>query len=198
MSIPCEARCGRWFNSNGSMNSHLSKARSCAWYEKVKLKALGHDDFHVPAPSPPHNPEYDNLEHYDPQQDPDIDMEFGPYEDEFYFLPTEAGPGPQMTINQINQGAENARHPILEDDDDQRVVQIDEEAGRTYRHDPPPRHVQVDKDGDSSMDNNREPNPFFPFSSELDWRVSQWAVKDGPGHNAFNRLLEIPGVGRFN
>ena len=117
------------------------------------------------------------------------------------FLPTEepeAGPAPQTAINQILQGAANARHPILKDDDDQCVIQIDEEAGRIYRHDPPRRHVQVDKDGDSSMDNNREPNPFFPFASELDWRVSQWAVKDGLGHSAFNRLLEIPGVRTFN
>ncbi|KAF8165815.1 hypothetical protein B0H34DRAFT_794159 [Crassisporium funariophilum] len=35
---------------------------------------------------------------------------------------------------------------------------------------------------------------FFPFLLELDWKVAQWAVKDGPGHSAFDRLLEIPGV----
>ncbi|KAF8168381.1 hypothetical protein B0H34DRAFT_646341 [Crassisporium funariophilum] len=46
-------------------------------------------------------------------------------------------------------------------------------------------------DGDISMEGE---NPFFPFLSELDWKVAQWAVKDGPGHSAFNRLLEIPGV----
>ncbi|KAF8868438.1 hypothetical protein CPB84DRAFT_1819214 [Gymnopilus junonius] len=44
------------------------------------------------------------------------------------------------------------------------------------------------------MDDAGAPNLFAPFASELDWRVAQWAVKDGPGHNAFNRLLEIPGV----
>ena len=82
-------------------------------------------------------------------------MDFGPYEDEFYFLLTEepkAEPAPQTAANQIIQGAANARHPILEDDDDQRVIQIDLEAGWIHQHDPPPRHVQVDKDGDSSMD----------------------------------------------
>jgi hypothetical protein len=170
------------------MNSHLSKARSCAWYEKGKLRALGINDIHDPAPSPPHDSDDmddSNWDNYDPQQDPDVDMEFGPYEDDFHFITTkdsepEAGPGPQTQI-QI---------PILEDDDDQRFIQIDEDAGRIYRQDPPPRHCQVDEDGDTSMGNS----PFFPFASELDWRVAQWAVKDGPGHNAFNRLLEIPGV----
>ena len=179
------------------MNSHLSKARSCAWYEKQNLRALGDDDFHVPSPSPPHDQLEENgsdWEDYDPQQDPD----FGPYEDEFHYLLTkepeaeEAEPG-QTIGNQI----QNPKYPILEDDDDQRVVQIDEEAGRIYRHNPPPRPCQVDKDGDSLMDNSGERNPFFPFASELDWRVARWAVKDGPGHNAFNRVLEIPGVSKF-
>jgi hypothetical protein len=196
MSIPCEAKCGRWFTSIGSMNSHLSKARSCAWYEKQNLRALGldeDDDFPIPAPSPPHDQPEENdgdRENYDSEQD----LEFGPY-DEFHYLLTkelEAEPG-KTAGNRI----QNPKYPILEDDDDQRVVQIDEEAGRIYRHDPPPRPCQVDKDGDSLMDNNGEPNPFFPFASELDWRVAQWTVKDGPGHNALNRLLEIPGVSKF-
>jgi len=55
----------------------------------------------------------------------------------------------------------------------------------------------MDKDGDIAMGSESEPSPFAPFSSELDWRVAQWAVKDGPGHNAFDRLLKIPGVSKF-
>jgi hypothetical protein len=193
MSIPCEARCGRWFTSISSRNSHLSKARSCVWFEKEKLRALGlEDDEDIPAPLLPQEDEDDG------QWVPVDEMEFGPYEDEFRYLPTEepeAGPGPH---NQILEGAANTNHPVLEDDEDQRVVQVDEEAGRIYRRDPPPKHCQVDKDGDSLMDNNGEPNPFIPFASELDWRVAQWAVRDGPGHNAFNRLLDIPGVRNSN
>lgn len=42
------------------------------------------------------------------------------------------------------------------------------------------------KDGDG--------NPFWPFASELDWRVARWVVTDSPGHKATDRLLEIPGV----
>ena len=193
MSIPCEARCGRWFTSIGSMNSHLSKARSCAWYEKQNLRALNVDEdddennsFHVPAPSPPHDGDWD------PQQD----QEFGPYEDEFHYLLTkEPNAEPEQAAAHPIQ---NPKYPILEDEDDQRVVQIDKEAGRIYRHDPPPRPCQMDNDGDNLIYNDGEHNAFFPFASELDWRVAQWAVKDGPGHNAFNRLLEIPGVSKFD
>ena len=175
------------------MNSHLSKARSCAWYEKGKLSALGldnEDDFHLPAPYAPEDE--NDLENY---QDSDLNMDFGPYEGEFNFLPPDIGPDSQ---NQILPGtAKTPTHPILDDNDDEWVTQINKDAGRIYRHEPPPRHFQADKDGDSLMDNNGEPNPFFPFASELDWRVAQWAVKDGPGHSAFDQLLEIPGVSRF-
>ena len=84
MSIPCEARCGRWFTSISSRNSHLSKARSCAWFEKEKLRALGlDDDEDIPAPLLPQDAEDDG------QWVPVDEMEFGPYEDEFRFLPTE-------------------------------------------------------------------------------------------------------------
>ena len=47
------------------------------------------------------------------------------------------------------------------------------------------------------MDDASKLNHFAPFASELDWKVAQWVVKDGPGHNAVNRLFEIPGVRHF-
>ena len=35
---------------------------------------------------------------------------------------------------------------------------------------------------------------FAPFASEMDWRIAEWVIKDGIGHNSFNRLVSIPGV----
>ncbi|KAG2134040.1 uncharacterized protein EDB93DRAFT_1242739 [Suillus bovinus] len=35
---------------------------------------------------------------------------------------------------------------------------------------------------------------FYPFASHLDWKVVCWAVQEGIGHKAFDRLLAIPGV----
>ncbi|KAK6972245.1 hypothetical protein R3P38DRAFT_2524967, partial [Favolaschia claudopus] len=54
--------------------------------------------------------------------------------------------------------------------------------------------LSVDRDGDVDMHGPDAPNGFAPFASELDWRVAQWMVKENPGHKAFDRLLEIPGV----
>ncbi len=52
-----------------------------------------------------------------------------------------------------------------------------------------------DAEGDVIMGNNSDTNnPYEPFSSKMDWMIAQWAVKDAPGHKAFDRFLEIPGV----
>ena len=126
-------------------------------------------------------------------------MDFGPYGEEYHFLPSDgpevleegaAGPGPSTAANWILWA-------VLDDNNDEHVTIIDKDASRIYQQDPAPRYIPVDKDGDIVMGNDGEPNPFTPFSSELDWRVAQWAVKDGPGHNAFDRFLKIPGVSKF-
>jgi hypothetical protein len=57
----------------------------------------------------------------------------------------------------------------------------------------------MDVDGEPGMDVDGEPgmekqNPYAPFTSELDWRIARWTVKDNPGHKVFDRLLSIPGV----
>jgi len=198
MSHPCEAKCGRFFTSIKSMNSHLTSAQSCSWYTKAMLRDLGIKSTNPgvslsTSVTPDLHVEGEGWNELDPQQDPDVAMEFGPYGDELRFLPNEpeeieAEHPPQIADNNTS------RHTVLDDDDDKRIVIVDADAGRIFRKEAPPRYTQVDREGDTLMEEGGEPNPFEPFSSELDWRIAHWAVKDGPGHNAFNRFLEIPGV----
>lgn len=68
-------------------------------------------------------------------------------------------------------------------------------AGHICRKGSPPRLGPGEEDMDVDVDNDSENNPFYPFNSELDWRVAQWAIKDNAGHNMFDRLLAVPGVG---
>jgi len=204
MSHPCEAKCGRYFISIKSMNSHLTSAKSCSWYAKARLRDLGNNHIKDGISSPLSEPdlevhvqEDEEWNEYDPQLDPDIATEFGPYGDELQFLPDE----PEEIMEEPRlQTADNihSRHTVLDDNDadDERITIVDEDAGRIFRKEAPPRCTHVDGEGDTFMEEleGGEPNQFAPFSSELDWRVAHWAVKDGPGHNAFNRFLEIPGV----
>ena len=60
-------------------------------------------------------------------------MDFGPYEGEFNFLPPDIRPGSQTAENQILPGAaKTPTHPIIDDNDDEQVIQINKDAGRIY------------------------------------------------------------------
>ena len=200
MNHPCEAKCGRYFNSIKSMNLHLTSAKSCSWFTIARLRDLGVNDMEDAEDFQVHQHVGEReWQEYDPQQDPDVAMEFGPYEDELQFLRVEA-----KEISEENQPqtaektiSHHSKHTVLDDEEDERIIIVDEDAGRIFRKEPPPSYTQ-DRDGDELMEEDGEPNPFAPFSSELDWRVAHWAVKDGPGHNAFNRFLEIPGVSNLD
>ncbi|KAL0954320.1 hypothetical protein HGRIS_003318 [Hohenbuehelia grisea] len=96
----------------------------------------------------------------------------------------------------------------LDDDEDSRVYETNTKAGVVVamnqslherwaalfkaKQKAPDR---PDREGDISMEaESSSPSLYFPFASELDWRVADWFVKEDTGHSAFNRLLSIPGV----
>ncbi|KAJ7864143.1 hypothetical protein B0H14DRAFT_2174243, partial [Mycena olivaceomarginata] len=90
---------------------------------------------------------------------------------------------------------------ILSDEEDEQVVEVHPTAGKVIRMSDDlyakwahSFGLEPDRDGDIHMGGPDAPNGFAPFASELDWSIAQWVVKDGPGHKAFDRLLDIPGV----
>ncbi|KAF8155895.1 hypothetical protein B0H34DRAFT_513386 [Crassisporium funariophilum] len=129
----------------------------------------------------------------------------------------EAGPGPSSAIHQVLRSALPQQHcRVLDEVEDNRVVDVHLTAGRIYRKDDGPAivisgldNIGFDNDGDvrmsseagseegsipSSDEEEGRRHPFYPFKSVMDWQIAQWAMKDGPGQNAINRLLSIPGV----
>jgi len=159
-------------------------------------------------------PGMEDMAHYDPDLDSDLDLEdldFGP--NDYEFIPQdpvsesyamededevapemegiEAGPGPQTAVNRLRgYAAAHAGYRVLEEDDDERITVVEGNAGHVRRKEKPPGSKMCDKEGDMDMTENS----FYPFNSELDWRIAQWAIKEDPGHKAFDRLLSIPGV----
>ncbi|KAF8909039.1 hypothetical protein CPB84DRAFT_1843381 [Gymnopilus junonius] len=178
--------CSKIFKTFQGLNAHLSSAKSCEWYRKGKIKAFGLDDVQpLPDPTPsPYNLDQPILQQqlaeeaassfdWDSSDWPDLEegnIDVLPSEDidrdEFILLPNEPQAGP----SQPNRSHPNM-HRSLDDDEDTREEAPYPEA--TLMQDPLSEH--------------------HPFNSELDWRFAEWAVKDGPGHNAVNRLLAIPG-----
>jgi hypothetical protein len=133
----------------------------------------------------------------------EITAELDDMDDTFYFIqgpiePAIGEAGPSNT-GKTSRHIPMKRH--LEEEEDSRVEETHPTAGAVIRmHDH--LHAKWQKhfgnqyhDGDVDMDEGDEDKRlFFPFASELDWNVANWAVKDGPGHKAFDRLLSIPGV----
>lgn len=199
-NVHCEAGCDRFFASEKALLIHLKKSRACSLYLKGKMRDLGDaNDLEPILLQDMHQEEEmefeESMESLGSHSwlDDILDVQLGAYEDKLHFWPenledTGAGPGPQTAANRI------LRHFVFDENEDERFVLNDRNSGKILRHESPPTYMTLDDDGDTLMGEGQESNPFSPFSSELDWRVAQWAVEDEPGHNAFNRLLEIPGV----
>jgi hypothetical protein len=209
--------CDRYFGTIGGLNKHLSSAKSCHWFTEERLQQLA-DTLPDQSDTDDNTEEENNSNtdgaNYDPLGDLTLDLDLNIEDDidvldvlgdapnEFHFEPSiddpttndgnaEAGPGPQTAAYRLRLAA--MRH-ILDDDDDTRIIDSDSDSGHVLRYTSPPLPISLDEDGDSEMLPEGANSRFYPFTSELDWKVAQWAVKDSPGHNAFNRLLEVPDV----
>ncbi|EGO02496.1 hypothetical protein SERLA73DRAFT_70001 [Serpula lacrymans var. lacrymans S7.3] len=83
------------------------------------------------------------------------------------------------------------------DDDDERVVEQNENAGKVIRVDLDAHNKwresfhQFHQD-DDEMDVDLPDNRWAPFSTELDWKFAHWALQEGVGQKSLNRLLAIP------
>jgi hypothetical protein len=209
MSVACEAGCGRHFQRQSSMICHLSAAQSCQWYLSKKFRTWDEEEDNA-FTFPPAEEDYGGI--FDTDDDtPHTDeltnlhsvisqLNLGPRDT--VFIPhitanldtADAGPEPANAANRLRQAA--LSNHTLDDENDERITITHKNAGVVRRKELPPGHNVQDQDGDTAMDgpNDSIPQPFHPFNSDLDWRVAQWAIKDGPGQNAFDRLLSVPGV----
>lgn len=123
-------------------------------------------------------------------------------------LEASGSPGPSRIRFEINdhrtsQDLENAAGTLVVEEYPEagKVVKIDEGLYVRWKKQFGEQNLRKDGDGDVVMDDGNAGqteapslNAFAPFASELDWRVALWAVKDGIGHQSFDRLLAIPGV----
>ncbi|KAJ7433255.1 hypothetical protein B0H11DRAFT_2259609 [Mycena galericulata] len=186
--------CGRISKTAGGTLSHLSQSKHCSWYRKGKNPEGRRRTMRTPSPDilPPAEITAD------PNEEPDIPVgdAIEEWEDDlFQFIPIDPNvPGPSRLPS-----SNSFRH--LSDEGDTRVVDSHPTAGRVIRmnenlHAKWKRSfgLAMDGDGDVEMGGPDISNGFAPFASELDWRIAEWVIKDGPGHKAFDRLLNIPGV----
>jgi hypothetical protein len=216
--------CSKTFRTPGGKRAHLSSSESCSWYRFQKLGDMQPLDHHLQEGGPlgVHNHEVevgddgdggvaDEEEESQDMDTDDITLDFN--EELSHFIPQVQfeednsfndapmdGLGPSTQTDR-GSGAFGDAVRTLDDHDDSRVVDVHPSAGYVIRQDETLYNKwrrsfgDVEGDGDEDIgDNVQDSNPYTPFASKLDWRIAQWAVKDGPGQNAFDRLLKIPGV----
>lgn len=209
-SLQCPA-CFKWFSTEHGRNTHLSQAQSCQWFKKGKLKDLADTDYEHSSISSADDERMDLdsdaefgddmrldsfsrndeawLEDEDVEEDASSNYSLeGPryhFRDEQRLLPpslpaTGPGPGPSTLANRPLRIAPGILN--LDENDDERHTIVHPSAGLVKAH----KAIAVHKGG---LD-----NAFTPFSSFLDWKIAQWAIKDSIGHRSLDRLFAIPGV----
>ncbi|KAH9976966.1 hypothetical protein BJV74DRAFT_781398 [Russula compacta] len=194
--------CLRWFKTKRGCTSHLKNARSCLWYRYGKLanlEPLGPLDLNgeggeVGIQDMVGEDEGILRKGYGEEADPE-DILGGIEDDDniFHFIPIPVLPAPE---------APDQNYRALDDEDDSRVEDSYVGAGKVIKMNETLHEKWrktfgsgKDRDGDVEMGNPTPPeNSFHPFTSELDWRIANWVIKDSLGNNAFDRFLAIPGV----
>jgi hypothetical protein len=202
--------CHRRFKAAGGVQCHLRTAKSCSWYKMGKLKALS-----MPGQFEEVVMSQDWVEVLPEELALSEDeMEAGDLMDQFHeelyeLIPgadwNAPGPSRYPSPSAIDRYLVPSAHRAAENEDARVVIQHPT-AGHVIRM-VPTLHEKwkkqfggdmegEDQDQDVDMDapEGGAGAKFAPFASELDWRIANWAIRDGIGHKSFDRLMSIPGV----
>lgn len=96
-----------------------------------------------------------------------------------------------------------SRNGLFGDEDDERTEVIHPTAGKVIRmeatlHERWRTHFGGGSENDlQGVEEAAGASAFHPFESRLDWEVACWAIEEGIGHGALDRLLAIPGVSKL-
>jgi hypothetical protein len=189
--------CKKAFKSQQGRNAHLRSAASCAWYRSGKNPVFQYDVEETEGGSLDIG--LDNIDYMDDMPPGDVQEDM---EDIFQFIPADGAAIPEAGPSNLDRSRHVPDAIHLEQEDDKRVEDIAQLAGLVIRMDKD-LHTQWrstfgqgQEDVDMDADNSNS-NQYAPFASEMDWKIAQWVVNDGPGHAAFDRLLAIPQVSHY-
>jgi hypothetical protein len=171
--------CGVRFGSEAATNSHLSQSRQCAWYRKGKipdLTYLDNEDYEEDLPNSDQDKQLPVLDDI-PDFNESSDDEAVPIATSSSSLP----PSPKR-----------ARIEVEENDNNSKLVEdIHPTAGKIISN-----NTTIQQKWHEALRSPTSPNIniFNPFESEVDWRMVEWLVNDGPSQSGNDRLLKITNV----
>ncbi|KAG1781474.1 hypothetical protein EV702DRAFT_1177263 [Suillus placidus] len=188
MSYRCPASgCTRSFSTPKGLNAHLRNTTSCKWYKAGKRCELDREE--------DRSMNRDSMEDLSNAMVDEVDEELFqliPLNPQYEPLEQPGVPGPSKHAHS------------LQAEDNDTVTEWYPHAGKVIRID---RNVYVKwhqqfglTEDEDDMEKNgmgmdeEDSHLFYLFASHLDWEVACWAVQEGIGHKAFDRLLAIPEV----
>lgn len=181
--------CLKDFKSSAGLESHLRQAARCHWVleERAELRPAVVPDYRPSSsknifPSAPSLPQSND----DPERDPANDV-FAAFDDV-------DGPEdqPEVPSDTLHDHDHRARVEDALDDEDNIYVETITDAGKVHRVEEKIHSAYAKLKAASS-----DAGLYAPFKDVVDYEVARWHTEEGPGSNAFTRLLEIPGVSVF-
>lgn len=173
--------CLKTFPSISGKETHLSQAKACRWYRLKELDSLPED-----LPEVQSTGSREIREDLSSREEEDYFVNYVNIDD----IPNYQALIPPQSEEESQPQAPRRLLQALDEDNNKRIVETHPTAGKVMGK-------VTDPDGDVTMAEENGEN-YTPFSSELDWKFAEWAVKDGIGHNSLDRLLSIPGVRSYN
>ena len=168
--------CGKHFSTESGANKHLSQSRKCAWYNKIKYQDLT---------------VYPDTEDYGEDLPHDDDITQPPIFDDI--LPD--------AINQDNEdeiiNVQNTNRSSTPQSSNYTSLEDDSRTGELYYEDYPDAGKILGVQETTQQQWNKTVSPiantniFYPFESELDWKMAEWLIDNGPSQSANNQLLKI-------
>ena len=172
--------CGVRFGSEAATNCHLSQSQKCAWYHKGKIPDLtqyiDEEDYNEDLP----NSDQDNSP---PILDNHQDFE-EPSDEELVSATILSSSQPPSPKRARIEAEDNPSEPgLAEDVYPSTGAVIGQEATIQQKW-----HEALRNPDFSNT------NIFNPFESEVDWRMVEWLINDGPSQSGNDRLLKIQNV----
>ena len=168
--------CGKHFSTESGANKHLSQSHKCAWYNKIKYQDLT---------------VYPDTEDYGEDLPHDDDITQPPIFDDI--LPN--------AINQDNKdeiiNVQNTNRSSTPQSSNYTSLEDDSRTGELYYEDYPDTGKILGVQETTQQQWNKTVSPiantniFHPFESELDWKMAEWLIDNGPSQSANNQLLKI-------
>ncbi|KAK7453297.1 hypothetical protein VKT23_011972 [Stygiomarasmius scandens] len=202
MDYPCPT-CWKIFSSSKDRNIHLSRSNDELHHSyRNKRFQLDANLASTPSSISQPNPDDPTIIIDEGADEDHVELELNEImsqfqisheEDLFQYVPYPAEESGQEDQTNSNQATTQTHKAKIWDEEDERTLDTNHKAGKGFKmhkelYD---KWTELQKEKDSGTESSVN---YYPFASELDWKIAHWAVTEKISHHAITNLLSIPEV----